>query len=113
MELAILFQEIFTFYDAIKQGKQCYLPTPRPYQDYINWLQQQDISASETFWRKTLLGFSIPTPLIGEQARERNNKTYNIRQINLLAKTTANLKSFVAQNHLTLSTLVQAAWHYY
>lgn len=106
----ILFQEIFTFYDAIKQGKQCYLPTPRPYQDYINWLQQQDISAAETFWRKTLLGFSIPTPLIGEQARERNNKTYNIRQINLSAKTTANLKSFVAQNHLTLSTLVQASW---
>ncbi|GBF80267.1 non-ribosomal peptide synthetase [Aphanothece sacrum] len=106
----IIFQEIFIIYQAIKQGKSDNLASPRPYQDYINWLQKQNKSLAETFWRKTLKGFTIPTPLREDKLDKKTDKTYNILRKNLSASLTSQLKSFATQNHLTLSTLVQAAW---
>ncbi len=49
--LPIVFKEVLTFYEAINQEKELNLEKPRPYGDYIVWLQQQDISQGEQFWR--------------------------------------------------------------
>jgi amino acid adenylation domain-containing protein len=108
----ILFQEIFAFYDSITNHQQLYLTPSRPYRDYINWLQQQDLSNAEEFWRRTLEGFTAPTPLVVEQAVGQicHQQTSNIRQQYLSAEVTTKLKSFAQQHHLTVSTLVQAAW---
>ncbi|MEA5536727.1 non-ribosomal peptide synthetase [Crocosphaera sp. XPORK-15E] len=106
----IILQEIFTFYDAIKQGNSINLPSPRPYQDYINWLQQQDKVSAENFWKKNLKGFKFPISLNQDKSCQKTDKTYNIHQRKLSTSLTNQLKSFATQNHLTLSTLVQAAW---
>ncbi|MCP2727565.1 non-ribosomal peptide synthetase [Limnofasciculus baicalensis] len=109
----ILLKEILAFYESIKNGQSLYLPPPRPYRDYINWLQQQDLSSAETFWRETLKGFTNPTPLVVDRAITQSNQqesTCYIRHRYLSAQTTATLKSFAQENYLTLSTLVQAAW---
>src|SRR5262249_40813805 len=60
---ALVAREVFAFYEAFHQGDQLSLPLPRPYRDYIDWLQLQDFSKSEAFWRETLEGFVAPTPL--------------------------------------------------
>ena len=60
--VALLLNEIAAFYDAFCEGKQISLPRSRPYGDYISWLQQQDLSQAEAFWRRTLKGFNAPTP---------------------------------------------------
>ena len=52
--------------EAFRRNEELYLPQPRPYQDYIAWLKQQDLSQAETFWRLMLNGFSAPTPLPSE-----------------------------------------------
>ncbi|MBE9035780.1 non-ribosomal peptide synthetase [aff. Roholtiella sp. LEGE 12411] len=109
----ILFKEIFAFYESINNGQQLYLTPPRPYRDYINWLQQQDLSSAERFWRRTLEGFTASTPLVVEQATGQiahQQQTTYIRHQHLSAEATATLKSFAQQHHLTVSTLVQAAW---
>jgi len=109
----ILFKEIFAFYDSINNNRQLYLAPSRSYRDYINWLQQQDLSSAEGFWRQTLKSFTAPTPLVVEQAVGHNHhqqQTSYIRHQHLSAEATATLKSFAQQHHLTLSTLVQAAW---
>ena len=59
-----LLREVFAFYEAFRSGTELELPLPRPYRDYIDWLQQQDFSKAEPFWRQTLKGFSAPTPLV-------------------------------------------------
>ncbi|MBD6619328.1 amino acid adenylation domain-containing protein [Komarekiella sp. 'clone 1'] len=109
----ILFKEIFAFYDSINNNQQLYLAPSRSYRDYINWLQQQDLSSAEEFWRRTLEGFTAPTPLVVEQALgqiSHQQQTSYIRHQHLSAEATATLKSFAQQHHLTVSTLVQAAW---
>jgi amino acid adenylation domain-containing protein len=108
----ILFKEIFAFYDAIANHQQLYLTPSRPYRDYINWLQQQDLSHAKELWRRTLEGFNAPTPLVVEQAvgQISQQETSYIRHQNLSAEATAKLKAFAQQHHLTVSTLVQVAW---
>lgn len=108
----ILFKEIFAFYDSITNNQQLYLAPTRPYRDYINWLQQQDLSSAEEFWRRTLEGFTASTPLVVEQAvgQIAHQQTSYIRHQHLSAEATTTLKYFAQQHHLTVSTLVQAAW---
>ena len=65
-------KEVFAFYEAACHGKEPLIPKPHPYREYIAWLRQQDMSEAESFWRKTLKGFTTPTSLSMDQhTRER------------------------------------------
>ncbi|MEA5581861.1 amino acid adenylation domain-containing protein [Nodularia harveyana UHCC-0300] len=107
--LPILFQEVFAFYEAGNRGESISLTTPRPYQDYINWLQNQDIAAAENFWRQKLQGFTAPTPLGVDQNVPGKGNFLDVK-FELPSQTSATLQSFAQQHRVTLSTLVQGAW---
>src|ERR1700738_4352576 len=65
----LVLQDVFAFYEAYCEGEELRLEQPRPYRDYIGWLQQQDMSKAELFWREMLTGFTAPTPLGVSQRR--------------------------------------------
>lgn len=108
----ILFKELFAFYESIKSEQQLYLAPTRPYRDYINWLQQQDLSRAKAFWQQNLEGFTAPTPMVVERTVGQSpyQKQFDIRHRHLSAEATRTLVFHAQQHHLTLSTLVQAAW---
>lgn len=111
--MPILLDEVFSFYDAYNTGKQLQRPAARPYRDYIGWLQEQDLSKAEHFWREKLSGFYAPTP-IGIEGLVRENvatgQDYGTEKI-LLSKTLSDsLQEFSREHQITLSTIVQAAW---
>jgi amino acid adenylation domain-containing protein len=114
----ILFKELFGFYESIANGEQLYVAPEKPYGEYISWLQEQNLAEAESFWRQNLEGFTVPTPLVGERDLrlqaidnlEHQSSVSAVRQQHLAAESTAMLKSFAQQHHLTVSTLVQAAW---
>ncbi|MEO1430397.1 MAG: amino acid adenylation domain-containing protein [Cyanobacteria bacterium J06633_8] len=111
--LSIIFKEVVSFYEASIAGETCYLPTPRPYGDYISWLNQQDNFAAKSFWQKTLQGFSSPTPLVVDKKQpqiETSPSNYQQLELRLSPKISRKLQDLAQQHHLTLSTLVQAAW---
>ena len=60
---SILMMEVLSYYEALLEGRPIDSPLPRPYRDYIAWLQCRDLGAAEVFWRKELEGFSDPTSL--------------------------------------------------
>ena len=111
--LAILLQEVFQFYNAFREGRELYLEVPRPYSDYITWLQHQDLSRAEVFWRQTLKGFITPTSL---DIDKRYNHTfmsdngYEDQVIQLSVETLSALRTLAQQHQLSLNTLVQGAW---
>lgn len=107
--VAIILQEAIAYYKGFCEGKQSHLPTSRPYRDYIAWLQQQDISQAEAFWRKALSGFTSPT-LLGDFTTNQSHQNYTEQELRLSAATTTALNAFVKQHHLTLNILVQGAW---
>ena len=111
--LPIIFKEVLSFYEAELGGETCYLPTPRPYRDYIAWLNSQDKEAASEFWQQTLQGFSAPTPLVVDKTQSQNQQQdsdYKELELRLSAEVSRELQSVAQQHHVTLATIVQAAW---
>jgi amino acid adenylation domain-containing protein/non-ribosomal peptide synthase protein (TIGR01720 family) len=112
--LATLCKEVFVIYEALSKGLESRLDRPRPYRDYILWLQQQDLKRAETFWRQTLQGFAAPTALSIERASAASDEPpeviYDEQRVRLDADTTAALQTLARQHRLTLNTVMQGVW---
>ncbi len=111
--LPLLLNEVFTLYEAFHRGQDLHLEPTRPYRDYIAWLQRQDLAEAEAFWRRTLAGFTAPTPLVVDRSPGSvagQGEQYEMLETRLSAGTTAALQALARRHHLTLSTLVQGAW---
>jgi amino acid adenylation domain-containing protein len=109
----IVYEEVIAYYRAFCKGENLYLAAPPAYRDYIAWLQQQNVSQAEVFWRKTLSGFTSPNqlginPAIGYQLHQEQD--YKEQKLKLSSTKTAVLNSFVKQHQLTLNTLIQGLW---
>jgi NRPS condensation-like uncharacterized protein len=66
----IVLREVFGFYEATLRGEEAHFEARRPYRDYIEWLQKQDNSRSEAFWRKLLKGFTAPNQMRVERQQK-------------------------------------------
>ena len=66
----LLWQEVFTFYEAFLRGGDADLPLPRPYRDYIEWLRGFDYASAKTYWEGVLSGYRAPTPLAVDREAE-------------------------------------------
>ena len=109
----LILSEVFTFYEAFSQGREVELKRSRPFRDYIAWLQGQDLSGAETFWRRTLEGFTAPTPLRVDQLAEhepRAEQGHDEESTALTLAVTESLQALSRKCHLTMNTLVQGAW---
>jgi amino acid adenylation domain-containing protein/non-ribosomal peptide synthase protein (TIGR01720 family) len=110
--MSLLLKEVFAFYEAFCQERTISLEPAPTYREFIAWLQQQDMSTAEAFWRTTLHGFTTPTSLrlrrLSGQAP--GDESYEQEQTRLSTSTTSALQSLARQHQLTLNTLVQGAW---
>ncbi len=110
---SILLQQVLTLYQGFARGEDRQLEKSRPYRDYITWLQRQDLSEAEAFWRQTLKGFTTPTSIrVGRSTNgiAEHQERFHEQQLSLSSATTEALQSTARQHHLTMNTLVQGAW---
>ncbi|ACC81527.1 non-ribosomal peptide synthetase [Nostoc punctiforme] len=108
-----IIKEIFAFYDAFNEGNNLNLDKPRPYEDYIDWCQKQDISQAKRFWQLQLKGLTATTPLIVDKPLIKNQEqpsSYATQHAQLTEPATIALQAFTRQHQLTLNNLVQGAW---
>ncbi len=89
---------------------QALLPPTTRYRDYIGWLQGQDRAASEAFWREQLSGLPAPTRLANCLPVAALESGYGDCHVSLDAANTERLQRFSTAAHVTLNTLLQAAW---
>ena len=110
----LVLKDLLYFYQAILQGETLPdQPTARSYLNYIAWLQKQDLTLAEEFWRQKLQGFTAPTPLTVDKPssnRKQLHSSYSEQQIQLTVQATAALQTFARQHQLTMNNLVQATW---
>ncbi|HEX8149380.1 MAG TPA: amino acid adenylation domain-containing protein [Pyrinomonadaceae bacterium] len=111
--VTLVFGEVSAFYDELRHGRAAQVGRPRAYREYVAWLQRQDLSQAEAFWRETLRGFTFPTRLYvdaapGAQASPEG--AYGLQHYRFSKEETTALDRFAQGNQLTLNTLVQGAW---
>ena len=109
----VLVKEVFQLYEACRDGKTTELEKPPAYRNYIAWLQQQDESKAEMFWREELKGFTSPTRLGVEQggrAPQDNEERHGELTQRLTPELTQKLEQMGREQKITQNTMVQGAW---
>jgi thioesterase domain-containing protein len=109
---AAVLNEVLTAHDALAAGRDPTLPPPQSFSAYIAWLNQQDQTEAESFWREQLHGVNasakLPLPSIPVTARRYVPATATSSEID---PDRANaLAAFARSERLTLGTLAQLAW---
>lgn len=113
----ILLKEVFTLYEAFCQNQNCQLLKPRPYKEYIDWLQQYSPANAEEFWRTLLRGFTTPIqlPEFSHHAPATTDSDYweqssGVQEVRLSVATTSTLQTLAKEQDVTLNTIIQGAW---
>jgi amino acid adenylation domain-containing protein len=109
----LVIKEFLAFYEAIRKGQNLRLKPPRPFRDYILWLQKQDLAKAEAFWRKTLQGITAPTPLVIDRlggVRSDQPERAEEQRVQLSPELSAGLQALARRQQVTLNTVMQAAW---
>ncbi|MGY2376057.1 amino acid adenylation domain-containing protein [Pseudomonas sp. SDO524_S393] len=110
--VGIAIQEWLALYYEQAHGRPANLPPTRAYRDYIAWLAEQDMAATEGFWREQLQDVSEPTPLpdFGLRLSTPTDAPCAEREHRLEVAETEQLSQFARRHNLTLNTLIQGAW---
>ena len=107
----IVWSEFFILYEGLCRAESPVLPDRRPYRYYIRWLQQQDLTQAERFWRNYLKGFTDPTPFGVDQPNSRKqSEAYAKQELVLPEILTASLQQLAQKHRLTISILIQGVW---
>jgi amino acid adenylation domain-containing protein len=106
--LALILRDLLAAYRQAAQGVAPRLAPARPYRDYLQWLQGQDMEAARAWWRAALEGAGEATPLpLSTPAADAGHAE---QALLLSEQETAGLRAFAAAQQLTLNTVVQGAW---
>jgi amino acid adenylation domain-containing protein len=112
-QLVLLFNEVFSDYEALRRGEDSAVVALPAYRRHIDWLQQRDWSDAKLYWQRILKGFDTPTRLIFSHSPPRALAPAQMRgeqEVTLSAEVTAKLKAWATANKLTPNILVQGAW---
>jgi len=109
---SVLLKEIITLYNNLCDERVAPLRRARQYVDYIKWLEQQELSEAETYWRGVLRGISRPTVLAADGgAQHSGDDALQVEKSRALSSETSGSMQQLAHSHgLTLNTLAQGAW---
>jgi amino acid adenylation domain-containing protein len=108
-----IMKDVLDCYEAICSGNDPVLHNAYPYKDLIAHVHQQDLSESETYWRKTLEGIAVPAKASVDEATEPtpcDEPVYARESIKLSPSISSALSALASRHHLTLYPFVQAAW---
>jgi amino acid adenylation domain-containing protein len=108
--LPLLLSEALAFYEAALRKSPLELPEPRPFRDYIAWLERQDQEQAAGFWREQLAGYDEPVRLAIDRGRSADSASFGEAQRLLSPELTRRLETFARDHQFTLNTIVQAGW---
>ena len=104
---------VFRAYTAFREGREPDEEPSPPYRDFISWVEQQDWEEAETYWRRTLSGFTEPNrivPLPSQTENESGTVSHGWCEYPLSREKTGALEDTARRWRLTLNTVLQGAW---
>ncbi|KMM93365.1 non-ribosomal peptide synthase/polyketide synthase [Pseudomonas lini] len=112
--ISLVTVDFLKVYEALCNDRTPELKSPRPFRDYIQWLQRQDAGKAEQFWRGQLQGLNAPTPLTVDNGVARDRYTDAVlvddQLIHLNEQETQALAAFCRSRRITPNTFFQGVW---
>ncbi|MDU9041739.1 amino acid adenylation domain-containing protein, partial [Pseudomonas corrugata] len=112
--ISLVTVDFLKVYEALCNDRTPELKSPRPFRDYIQWLQRQDAGKAEQFWRGQLQGLNAPTPLTVDNGVAHDRYTDAVlvddQLIHLSEQQTQALAAFCRSRRITPNTFFQGVW---
>ncbi|MCP5099596.1 MAG: amino acid adenylation domain-containing protein [Chloroflexi bacterium] len=109
----VVTSEVMTIYKALCEKRPFTLPHPRPFRDYVQWLNQVDLDQAKTYWQEQLAAFTHTTTLSLDQNPTQPNQLNAAQGEQILdfpPTFVQLLQPFLRQHRITINTLIQAIW---
>ncbi|MEU9144177.1 amino acid adenylation domain-containing protein [Streptomyces sp. NPDC048349] len=99
-------------HEALAAGRTPVLPARTPFRAYVEWLEGQDLTQAQAYWRGRLAGFEEPTPLPLDRRPAPGHQPRSTGRLvrRLSAQAGAELTAFARRQRITVNALVQGAW---
>ncbi len=108
---SLLLREVLDQAQALRKGDMLLLPRGTPYRDYIAWLSARGSGDDETWWRGTLGGAVLPTPLVFERDTPAPVARRNAHlALAASREDKARLQRVSAELGVTLGAVLNASW---
>ncbi len=107
-----MLDELATAYRALAAGETPVLPARRPFSAYVQWLERQDLTRAEQYWRGLLGGVTEPTSLPFDRRPTETHRAQSSERLVtwLSAEASERLYAFARAQRLTVNAVVQGAW---
>ncbi|UCM94175.1 MAG: amino acid adenylation domain-containing protein [Candidatus Megaira endosymbiont of Mesostigma viride] len=117
----ILHNQVMVAYEHIQKNSMVTLPYSRPYEEYIRWLETQDLEKAKEFWKGYLKGIEEKTQLDlgGSSVRDKGTfqetlnlvgEDYGYFETQLSVEDSEQLKRFAQSVGITVNTVLQGVW---
>ena len=109
--LPLVMGEVFQTYGMLVKGEDPVLPPAGSYGEFISYLEQVDKGDALQFWKLYLSEFEAATPLPNKKAVVGSTEKIFLEQVLKLSENfSGRLQQFARDQHVTLNTVIQAAW---
>ena len=109
--LPLVMGEVFQTYGLLAKGEDATLPAAGNYEDFISYLEQVDKGDALQFWKLYLSEFEAATPLPNMKSNNGvSEKIFEEQHLKLDEAFTTRIQNFAREEHVTLNTMIQAAW---
>ncbi|MCY8433067.1 non-ribosomal peptide synthetase, partial [Bacillus haynesii] len=109
--LGIVLSELFSIYGKIIKGESRRLKEPKPYGDYIKWLDKQDKEEAAAYWKDYLKGYETRSELPAFN-RSATSEEYCGKEkvISFSKELTTKITRIAKEHHVTINTVLQGIW---
>ncbi|WP_420954369.1 bacitracin non-ribosomal peptide synthetase BacA [Bacillus haynesii] len=109
--LGIVLSELFSIYGKIIKGESRRLKEPKPYGDYIKWLEKQDKEEAAAYWKDYLKGYETRSELPAFN-RSATSEEYCGKEkvISFSKELTTKITRIAKEHHVTINTVLQGIW---
>lgn len=107
----IIISEFFKIYNIILKGNYYDLPVVNQYRSYISWLEKQDETSFEEYWKDYVDGYDKAAQIPRKTSYNKIN-SYLKDEVNLDITDGCfnSLKMFASKNEVTINTVIQTLW---
>lgn len=110
--IGIIVSEFTQVYTSTLKNQPIFLSPTTPYASYIQWLENWQKEASETYWRSYLSAYETPAVLPQKEALHTEGLPYLLKKQHLVInrEETKRLDEFSRKHGVTINTVFQCAW---
>lgn len=108
--IGLVFNALLEAYDACRAGTEPAAHPAPSYSRYLEWLARYDSAGSIAYWKEYLEGYGATASLPQKKEGRKEEGEQRNRSLHLPAELIDRLNALAAVRHITLNTLLCAAW---